>query len=593
VLALAGGGPAPAPICTPTTLDRSALLAGAVTVSPTPGSRDAPRRSQISFLGVPARELGAITVVGSHSGTHAGKLAPYSGGGGASFVPDAPFDGGERVSVSAALTRGHVITPLHFSFRVADEDITAIEAPTSYPPPNPAFPEYFVSRPDLRPPTFSLTLTSPGVASGDVFVTPTGPGQEGPMINDAAGNLIYFKALPHGTTAANLRVQHYEGQPVLTWWQGRIVLSHGAGEDVIYNDHYQQIASVHAGNGLYADLHEFVISPQNTAYLTAFNTIRCDLSSSGGPRNSAVVDALFQEVDIPTGLVMYQWTSLDHVPMSASYKLASGTSTDVPYDFFHLNSIDPEPGGNILISARNTWAIYDLRAATGQIAWTLGGKDATIAAGPSLVTAWQHDAGALGGGRYSVFDNGASPDIHKQSRGLVFTVDPATHKATLITQLFHAPSLRSVAEGNVEHLTNGDWFIGWGQEGFFSELDAAGKEIYTAHLPWDCYSYRAYRFPWSGQPRTRPALAAAAEADGAWNVYASWNGATTVAAWQLLAGTSATALHAAATAARTGFETKLSLAAGSSDHFVAVQALDANGLVLATSPTLTLSAQHN
>jgi hypothetical protein len=588
--AVIGHGAATAPICTSTTTDQSALLGGAVTVSPTPGSRDTPPRSQISFLGVPAGELSAITVVGSASGAHAGRLLPYSQGDGASFVPTNPFEGGEQVTVSATLTVGSTATPLSFSFWVADEDLPALESPTSYPRPHPAYAQHFVSQPDLQPATFTVTQNSPAVAPGDVFLTPTGPGQQGPMIVDAAGNLVYFKALAHGTTAADFHVQQYNGQPVLTWWQGRIVLAHGAGEDVIYNDHYQQIASVHAGNGLYADLHEFVISPQNTAYLTAFNPIRCDLRANDGPRSGAVTDALFQEIDIPTGLVMYQWTSLAHVPMSASYKGAKGTFLAGPYDFFHLNSIDLDPDGSILISARNTWAVYDLNAQTGQINWTLGGKDSTIHEAAGVSTAWQHDARAVGTDLYSVFDNGASPYIHKQSRGLIFSIDPSTKQANLVSQFFHAPSLSAVAEGDLQQLPNSDWFIGWGEQGFFSEVDAAGKQIFAAHLPWDFASYRAFRSVWSGQPQTQPALGITAASGGDFKVYASWNGATTVAKWELLAGASRSYLRVHTTASRSGFETALTLPAGSGDHYVAVRALSATGATLATSALALLSS---
>src|ERR1700692_1005141 len=90
-LAATAGAARPGPACTPATLNNSALQAGSVTVSPLAGSRDASPRSQISFLGVPAGRLGAISVVGSQTGAHAGRLAAYSQGDGESFLPARPF----------------------------------------------------------------------------------------------------------------------------------------------------------------------------------------------------------------------------------------------------------------------------------------------------------------------------------------------------------------------------------------------------------------------------------------------------------------------------------------------------------------------
>ena len=83
----------------------------------------------------------------------------------------------------------------------------------------------------------------------------------GPEILDNHGNVVWFHAVPAGQEAADFRAQTYHGQPVLTWWQGTGLGGLASGTDYIYNDHYQQIATVKAGNGLSADGHEFLITP--------------------------------------------------------------------------------------------------------------------------------------------------------------------------------------------------------------------------------------------------------------------------------------------------------------------------------------------
>ena len=60
--------------------------------------------------------------------------------------------------------------------------------------------------------------------------------------------------------------------------------------------------------------------------------------------------------------------------------------------------------------------------------------------------------------------------------------------------------------------------------------------LFDARFPPEVESYRAFRFPWSGQPDEDPALAAEPGPDDEVTLYASWNGATEVATWEVLAG---------------------------------------------------------
>jgi Arylsulfotransferase (ASST) len=586
-LVLAAASPAlaqSAPTCTPATLNVSALQAGSVTVSPLPGSRDASPQTQISFLGVPAGELSGVSVVGAQTGAHTGRLIAYSQGDGGSFLPTRPFAEGERVTVHVQLRSGGAVHRLIDQFAIAHQD-TISTTPETIHPGGPGEVQSFRSRPDLRPPTVAVTVRSPAVEPGDEFVAPyTGPGQAGPMILDQNGGLVWFKALPTNISATNLRVQEYLGKPVLTWWQGDIsVHGFGRGEDVIADSTYTDIAHIKAGNGDEADLHELQLTPQGTALITAYDPLLCNLSSVGGPGYGAVTDGLFQEIDVKTGLVMFQWTSLDHVGLGESYTPVKTASTGWPFDFFHINSIDLEQGGSLLISGRNTWTVYDIDGQTGQILWRLGGKQSSFTSGPGTRTAWQHDPRELPNGSISVFDNGSAPTVHGQSRGIVVSLDPQQKTATLVSQILHPPALIAESQGNMQALANGDWFLGWGQAPDFSELSATGQLLFDAHFPGRTQSYRAFRFAWAGTPAHSPAFVVQPAAHGGGTVYASWNGATLVAGWRVLAGPSATSLKPVVEAARSGFETAITLPAGTAGPDVAVQALDAGGNVLGAS----------
>jgi hypothetical protein len=563
-----------------------------VTVSPLPGSRDASPQTQISFLGPPKGDLSRISVVGSLTGAHAGRFEGYSDGDGASFVPSKPFAEGETVTVSAQVVSGGAVQPLSDSFTIAYQDPLSTTPETVHEG-SPSEIQYFHTRPDLRPPAVTVTASSPATAPGDIFAAPyDGPGQSGPMILEPDGGLVWFKALPKYTSATNLRVQEFAGKPVLTWWQGDIsVHGFGQGEDVILDDAYAPIAHVRAGNGLQADLHEFQLTPQGTALITAYDPIHCDLASVGGSADGAVTDGTFQEIDVRTGLVMFQWTSLDHVALAESYAPASVSDLAFPFDYFHINSINLDQDGSLLISSRNTWTAYDLNPQTGQIDWQLGGKHSSFAMGPGTTTAWQHDPRELANGAFSIFDNGASPTVHSQSRAVVVALEPQAKTATLLSELTHTPPISTKSQGNVQALANGDWFVGWGEVPDFSELSPTGALLFDAHLPAGDQSYRDLRFAWTGVPATRPVLAlvaahGAAAAHGAGTVYASWNGATLVASWRVLVGAGEHSLKTDTTAPRSDFETAIRLPAGTSGKYLTVQALGGTGQVLGTAATV-------
>jgi hypothetical protein len=603
----AAAGPA-SPSCVPSTLNVSAALAGArVTVSPGPGVRDASAASQVSFLyaagagGDAAKKLTNVLVTGSRSGAHPGRLLAYSQGDGASFVPTMPFTPGEHVTVHAVLAEASKTTPFAWSFTVAVPDdpgaatVTETTRPSSAPAPAPKEYQSFHSRPDLRPPDVTVSAKAQTAVGGDLFLAPySGVGQYGPMILDEHGNLVWFESLaPAGTRAAGLRVQQWEGRPVLTWWQDPLIAGHSkAAGEVIANSSYRTIAVIRAGNGYQPDLHEFQITPQGVGLITVYDAIDCNLAAVGGPKNGAVADTLLQGIDLKTGLVMYEWHSLDHVPLRNSYASAAPTSKGEPFDYFHINSIDSEQNGDLLVDARNTWAAYDVDPRTGQVRWELGGRHSSFRLGPGASPAWQHDARQQPDGAITFFDNGAFPAVHPQSRAIELALDPANMTATLVRSYEHQNALVAGSQGNVQALAGGDWMVGWGQAGYLSEVNPAGQLLFNAHLPPDWESYRTYAFPWSGQPSEPPALAVAPSSGASsgvassTTVYASWNGATEVAAWRVLAGPSPSALAAVATAPKAGFETVLTAPASPGGGYVAVQALDGAGAVLGTSRTI-------
>jgi len=583
-----------------------------VTVSPLHGTPDASAGTQISFLGAPAADISQVSVRGTRSGTHAGKLEPYSTGTGASFVPLQRFSQGEQVTVSAVETVHGVHRTIGTSFTVGvlyypapagSTGVTGATGTTGGSGTTGATGATgstgvasFVSEPPIHPPLISVTTPAANPALGDIFMTPADGGvQAGAMIVNPAGQMVWFSPAPPGFQDADLRVQNYLGQSVLTYWQGRIALGHGIdGVGVIDNPSYRQIAQVKAGNGLSMDLHDFDLEANGTAFITVFEPTYVNLHDYGGLTSGIIEDCVIQEIDVRTGLVMFEWHAYGHVALSNGYSKVPTWKGGI-WDWFHINSIDLEADGNVLISARNTWAVYQIQAGTGQILWRLGGLNSSFRMGKGTETAWQHDARVLPDGDITIFDDGSDPPVEPQSRAITISLDLARHTATLVSSVTHPSPLLAASQGNVQTLPNGNLLVDYGGVPEISEYSKGGSLLFDAHLPYDMASYRGYRYPWSARPYYRPAVAASLNNTGEETiVHASWNGATGVASWRVLAGAKRSALRPQSTVAASGFETETLLtksfidSQAHTDGYVAVQALDASGHVLGTSQTVAV-----
>ena len=439
----------------------------------------------------------------------------------------------------------------------------------------------FHSRPDLRPPVVEIVHAAHDTAGGYLFVSPSsGPGQRGVLMLDNAGEVVWFHSTAP-STAMNFRAQTYRGEPVLTWWEGKSEHGLGVGECVIVDRGYREVKRFRAGHGRPADLHEFLLTPRDTALVTATETRTLDLRAIGGGARHTVVGSVVQEIDVATGRVLLDWRSLDHVPVAESHQKIGPR-----FDYFHANSIALDSDGDLVVSARNTWAVYKLDRHTGAIVWRLGGKKSDFAMGKGTFFAWQHDARAHDRGTMiSLFDDAGAPFEEPQSRGLEIRLDLQRMRATLEHAYVHQPRMRAKYTGSMQVLGNGDALVGWGSERYFTEFARDGSVRLDARLPPGGQTYRALRFEWSGNPVGEPTAVAGRGMTGP-VLYASWNGATAVSHWRLLSGPDASRLQPAAAVPRTGFETTLE--GGAAGGYAAAAALDASGREVGRSKTIAL-----
>jgi Arylsulfotransferase (ASST) len=476
-----------------------------------------------------------------------------------------------------------------FDFAYADHPTPPIGAYTT------ANTYHYVSEPGLHPPVIKADTSTDrsALAPGYIFITnfynitsPPMTGQSGPLILNNSLQPVWFHPVPKDVVAADLSYQTYEGQPALAWWQG-VISSTGAtqsGEWVVVNDHYQTVATLRGTDGWVPTLHSLVITGHD-AWVTVNKNLPMNLASYGGSVDGAITDSAVQEYDLQTGKLLHTWDALKHIPLSDSY--ADTPTNGYPWDAYHVNSIQLVGPHTLLVSMRNTWAVYLIDTSTGKIEWQLGGKHSSFTFGSGASFQWQHDATLTGGSTLTLFDDnccqisGAGTYLapNGPSRALTLRLNQAGHTASVVSAYQHG-GVSAAYMGSTQVLSNGNTMVGWGEQPYFSEYSKSGKLLLDATLPAPDLSYRAVQVSqWTGIPLTAPS-GAARSSGGRTVVYASWNGATQVHSWRVLAGTDPGHLSVVATQAKSGFETAIPVSTGS---VFKVQALDASGRVIGTS----------
>jgi Arylsulfotransferase (ASST) len=446
-------------------------------------------------------------------------------------------------------------------------------------------PPRFQSRPDLNPPVITMKKTGP-TSPGYIFLTPgNGVGSLGPTIIDETGEPIWVRP-DNGQQATNLKVWDYGGRPVMAWWEGQIIVGYGHGTYILMDQSYQQVAEVHAQNGYFGDLHEFVLTPRGTGLMSIFGDATGQVFTTRGPGLDKIVEGVVQEVDVASGRLLFEWRSSQHVATKESY-LDIPRDPSTPYDYFHINSIDETADGGLIVSARHTWCVYKIHRPTGNVEWRLNGKQSDFEMGEGTRFAWQHDARSYPDGSISIFDDGAAhgTPFEARSRAILLRADASTGKATLERAYSH-PGILATSQGSVQELPDGHTFVGWGNVPHFTEWGADGTMVLDGSYPGGG-SYRSYRFPWTGRPLAPPDVAVVANGGGTYTVYASWNGATDVDGWRLMAGESTDQLTMIDSSPRGGFET--AMVTRTTEPWVAVQAVDAQGQVMGISKPAPVS----
>ncbi|CAK4033332.1 hypothetical protein AC578_9619 [Lecanosticta acicola] len=465
----------------------------------------------------------------------------------------------------------------------------------------------FKSRPDLHAPILDFAILRPDlVTPGYIFLAPYRNLDPGPYIYDNLGNLVWSGAGHSGPkTAHTPRVCRYKGTDHLCYFTGEQHLGFARGHGVILDQNYRTVKTIEAaGAGASNDMHEFKITPYSngtTVLMTVYQPRQYDVTTN--PRFNLhngigwIVEGVFQEVDIDTGRLIFEWRSLDHVDPSQAWTLPGSTDTsgdglheESPWDYFHLNSVDKNQDGDYLISARHVSAIYKVSGKDGHIMWELGGNKPTFKQ-TNFAFSYQHHARWISENQthtvLSFFDNASSSfnATGRFSHGWIVAIDHVVKEATVIKE-WGAPmpegGLLSTSQGNVQMLPNGGCHIGWGEHAYFSEHTADGTTIQFAKLAErtsNVMIYRSNKYNWTAQPVTKPALWSFSKQEQKTGFWVSWNGATEVKSWNFYVSNQTSGpFELAGSVKKTGFETEFHMPTFAGWSFA--EALDGDGRAL-------------
>lgn len=371
--------------------------------------------------------------------------------------------------------------------------------------------------------------------------------QSGPVILDTDGELVWMTDEYH--TVMNFNVQNYRGKDYLTFWYGDKHGSTGRGEMVMLDSNYKVAYRIQAvGEGNKADIHEFRISKDNTALIAVSNKTQADLRSWPGfrPSDGWLTDGMFQEIDIETGELLFEWRAIEHFDPLDNYYFDpfGGYIESHPYDYYHLNSIEKDPKGNFLVSSRHFHHIAYIDGKSGDVLWTLGGhsKDfKDLSHGKATEHQWQHNARWYDQekGILTFMDNGAAGPLHVDapySKATMVQLDFEKMTAKLVHSYVSPSKIRAASQGNLEVVDEDQVLVGWGATAAYTEFTMDGTPLCEVHFAasslfwferWK--SYRVYRhFGWVGEPEYPPSARIRGK-----SLFVSWNGATEVKFWEL------------------------------------------------------------
>lgn len=496
----------------------------------------------------------------------------------------------------------------------------------------------YLSDPHITGPVANfLVPPQPGVSpSKYVMWAPGGPylPRTRPMMLDATTLATVWQGPVYGFETMGPTVQSCNGTEYITWWSGADIQGYKQGRFYLFNTNYELVYNITGvGNLTTADAHDIFITPECTAIFTAYQSRSYDLSSYN-LTDGWLMDSYFQEVDLATGELVFEWSASQHVNVTDAiwqpHHKKQGLKGHEGYDFFHINSVEKDRHGNYLVSGRHTCSVYYISGVDGSVLWRVGGKFndfEDLSGGKATDFTWQHHARWVDQGltRISLYDDRATAyhrDSDPVSRGIIIEFDYERKTVKLVQAYPATQGIESLREGSTQVLQDspqpGNVINGYGQEPGWTEYAPNGTVLMDVMLGpkgidrWSADNYRLIKVNWTGTPAWSPRIAAGPKPEYAFDpqtevfrvrlhddkgmelanntVFFSWNGATEHRYWVVLASNDTMEMevsrHFCAQVSRSGFEDSMHI--GSHTRYAMALAVDEHDRVLGHTAVLEM-----
>lgn len=254
--------------------------------------------------------------------------------------------------------------------------------------------------------------------------------------------------------------------------------------------------------GEVTDLHEASPSSSGNWYVEAYvKRSPLNLTAFGGPQDGSVIDARIEEVR-EDRTVVWSWDTSTRVALAETGRwwglLAAGGSP-TSWDLVHLNSIEDDGHGGLIVSMRTVDAVYRIRKSDGSIDWKLGGtatpRSLRVMAdggGRGNPLLGQHDARLLPDGTISLFDNRSNSG--EPPRVTRWRVSTSARTATLVESFGDPQVTDSFCCGSARRFADGSWLVSWGGSPLIRGYDADHRLNFSLKFDGRGFSYRAVPF---------------------------------------------------------------------------------------------------
>ncbi|NQT26785.1 aryl-sulfate sulfotransferase, partial [candidate division KSB1 bacterium] len=259
-------------------------------------------------------------------------------------------------------------------------------------------------------------------------------------------------------------------------------------------------------NGYKLDNHELLILEDGSCFMIGYKYYTVDMSQlvDGGLTNVSVMETSIFGYSSGSKIPNFIWRALDNFDIADNDAPDINDLTAKSIRFPHMNAIDVDTDGNILLSCRHLSEITKINPETGEIIWRLGGNhnQFTFINDPLQGPSNQHDIRALGDNHYTVFDNG-NQHTPQVSRGVEWEINTDAMTATLVWEHRNneVSGKYSYYMGNNQRLPNGNRLINWATGRELSQLATEVTSDGTKALEFEFEDrtsvYRIHKFPWN------------------------------------------------------------------------------------------------